>query len=244
MTKRVLLVSDNVELVTHIFSVVASLNDDGIAVNYRYSSTNKSPDALQSLGLSEIDLKDTAIIEKLIKNFDLIISAHCKQIFPEKLVQSIRCINIHPGLNPHNRGWYPQVFSLINKKPIGCTIHLMDAEIDHGEIIFQKEVSVMPTDTSLEVYNRVVAAEKALISQYFADIVFGNYQSIIPESSGNYNGIKNFNKLCHLNLDSVGTLGEHIDLLRALTHGEFKNAYYYMDGKKVFISVAVEESHE
>ncbi|MCE9864029.1 hypothetical protein, partial [Aeromonas caviae] len=60
-----------------------------------------------------IDLKSDTI--RLINEFDFGFSVHCKQIFPKQLVESIRCVNIHPGFNPHNRGWFPQVFSIINK---------------------------------------------------------------------------------------------------------------------------------
>lgn len=48
--------------------------------------------------------------------YDLFFSMHCKQIFPNELVLNHRCINIHPGYNPYNRGWYPHVFSIINEK--------------------------------------------------------------------------------------------------------------------------------
>ena len=110
-------------------------------------------------------------VDELINNFDLIISCHCKQIFPGKLVNSIRCINIHPGLNPHNRGWYPQVFSIINKKPFGATIHEMDEEIDHGNIILQKEIKLHSWDTSLTAYNQVISAESELLRDSIEDII-------------------------------------------------------------------------
>src|SRR5690349_163732 len=66
---------------------------------------------------------------------DVVISLHSKQIFPPGLVSGARCVNVHPGLNPFNRGWTPHVFSLVNGLPAGATIHEIDAEIDHGAII-------------------------------------------------------------------------------------------------------------
>ena len=79
----------------------------------------------------------------------LIISLHCKQLFPKGLISTVKCINVHPGLNPHNRGWYPQVFSIINKRPLGATIHEIDEELDHGDVIAQKEVPVFSWDILL-----------------------------------------------------------------------------------------------
>jgi methionyl-tRNA formyltransferase len=242
--KKVLIVSDNFDLISH-FKIISKTIPSNIAMfDYSYSVINKSPDKLKKLDMSIIDMKNADNVDSIIANYDLVISAHCKQIFPENLVNGVRCINIHPGLNPHNRGWYPQVFSIINKKPIGCTIHLMDAEIDHGDVIYQKEVDVNSWDTSLDVYNRVVDAEKELINRHLHDLVSGNYELNNLKDDGNYNGIKDFNKLLNLELSSNGTLGEHIDLLRALTHGNFNNAFFIDNrGNKVFVRLFLENEN-
>ena len=134
--KRVLIVSDNVDLVSYFKVIAKTIPNKTAQFDYCFSVINKYPEILKSMGMSVADMKDQNNIRTIIANYDLVISAHCKQIFPDILVNSVRCINIHPGLNPYNRGWFPQVFSIINKKPIGCTIHLMDEEIDHGDVIY------------------------------------------------------------------------------------------------------------
>ena len=240
--KKVLIVSDNVELVSH-FKLVAGTIPSNIAIfDYCYSAINKSPKELIQLGMNVVDMKNADNINSIIYKYDLVVSAHCKQIFPKDLVKAVRCINIHPGLNPYNRGWFPQVFSIINKKPIGCTIHLMDEEIDHGDVIYQKEVNINSWDTSLDVYQRVVEAEKELINEHLLNLVNENYECDKLENDGNYNGIKDFTNLTSLDLESNGTLAEHIDLLRALTHGGFNNAYFIDDkGKKIFVRLSLEK---
>ncbi|MGZ9897677.1 dTDP-4-amino-4,6-dideoxyglucose formyltransferase [Shewanella gaetbuli] len=242
--KRVLIVSDNLDLVSHFKCVAENISSDIADFSYSYSYINRSPSELKELGMSSVNMKDDVEIDFIIKSYDLVISVHCKQIFPRKLVSSIRCINVHPGLNPHNRGWYPQVFSILNKKPIGCTIHLMDEEIDHGDVIYQQEVGINSWDTSLDVYNRVVAVEKELISNNLIDLILGNYNVLNSNSEGNYNGISDFNQLVELNLSQVGSLSEHIDLLRALSHGDFKNAYFFdREGNKVFVRLHLEKEN-
>ena len=57
--------------------------------------------------------------------------------------------------------------------------------------------------------------------------ILNTYELIFPKEEGNLNLKKDFNKLCELDLNNVGTLKEHIDLLRALTHGDFSNAFFY-----------------
>ena len=114
----------------------------------------------------------------------------------------------------------------------------MNEEIDDGAILFQKEVPIFDWDTSLNVYERVQQAEMELLNLHFCDLVFGVYSQEVLEDKGNYNGIQDFKNLCELNLNHVGTLKEHINLLRALSHGHFNNAFFInQDNVKVFVSI-------
>ena len=78
--------------------------------------------------LKEVNVKED--YDKIIQEFDLVISLHCKQFFPPQLVNKIKCINVHPGYNPFNRGWYPQVFAINYGNEVGATIHEMDHEFE------------------------------------------------------------------------------------------------------------------
>lgn len=241
--KNVLVVSDNEPLVHHLKEVVRTEEVRSIAqFDFRYSSVNKKPETLIKLGLSPVNLKDQTICNEIIATYQLVFSLHCKQIFPARLVNNTTCINFHPGYNPHNRGWYPQVFSIINKKPIGATIHVMDEQIDHGAIIAQQQVNICSNDTSCDVYNRVIELEKKLISENLVKIISDRYQAFESSNDGNYNSIEDFRVLCELKLDQIGTLGEHLDLLRALTHGSFNNAFFFENGKKIFVKISLVES--
>ena len=181
-------------------------------------------------------------LHNIDSNYDLIISAHCKKIFPSKLVNSFRCINIHPGLNPYNRGWFPQVFSLINKLPIGATIHEVDEKIDHGPIIFQEEVEIESTDTSFSLYNKIIKKEIELFEINFNDIINNSYKTTIPKREGNLNLKKDFDNLCELDLNNVDTLENHINILRALTFDKYKNAFFFdKNGDKIYLSLKLSE---
>ena len=37
----------------------------------------------------------------LLLEYQVGFSCHSKHIFPEELVNGVRCVNIHPGMNPH-----------------------------------------------------------------------------------------------------------------------------------------------
>lgn len=241
--KKILVISDNPVLASFFAETCANQGVSKFAdIAYNYSAINTNPSAMIELGAEPIDVKNPKFVATAKDTYDLIFSIHCKQIFPADLVRSVVCINVHPGLNPYNRGWYPQVFSIINGKPIGATIHIMDEYVDHGPIIDQISVEARSSDTSADLYARVIQAEKNLIEKNLKNIISGKFNSITPPNEGNYNSIENFRSLCHLNLETVGTLRDHINLLRGLTHGEFRNAYFSDEyGKKIFIRISLEE---
>lgn len=176
--------------------------------------------------------------------YDLGFSCHSKQLFPASLVQSVRCLNIHPGLNPYNRGWYPQVFSILNKLPVGTTIHEMDAEIDHGPIVSQSKVEVHPWDTSRDVYLRLLHEEVALFRAWLPRLITGDYEAVQPASDGNYNCRADFADLCELDPERIATYREFVDHLRALSHSPFSNAWMMLDGHKVHLRLELEPADE
>ncbi|CAG1023206.1 dTDP-4-amino-4,6-dideoxyglucose formyltransferase [Patescibacteria group bacterium] len=240
--KNILVISDNPSLLRFFQNECSAQHINDIAtIKYCYSSNNKMPSELITLGATPINLKNENIIN-LKSSYHLIFSIHCKQIFPSDLVSSVSCINVHPGFNPYNRGWYPQVFSIINKKPIGATIHIMDEMIDHGAIIDQIQGEIYSNDTSKDVYERVIELEKVLIKNNLMKIILGDFSAIEPLTEGNYNSIEDFKTICHLNLDDTASLRDHIDLLRALSHSPFKNAFFIDEqGKKVFVRLTLEK---
>lgn len=186
-----------------------------------------------------IDLK--ASYRELIDHYAVIISLHCRQIFPKDLVKAVKCINVHPGLNPYNRGWYPHVFSIINKLPTGATIHEMNEYIDAGPIIVQEEVIVEPVDTSETLYKKIQIAEFGLIRKNLLKILTGDYETKIPFERGNFNTKKEFEKLRELDLAETGTAGYFIDRFRAMSHGDFKNLFITdpLTEEKIFLKIAI-----
>ncbi len=46
------------------------------------------------------------------------------------------CVN--DRVSTHNRGWFPQAFSIIDGQKVGVTIHEIDDQLNHGPIIAQQ----------------------------------------------------------------------------------------------------------
>jgi dTDP-4-amino-4,6-dideoxyglucose formyltransferase len=236
---NVLIISDNIYLCNKLIEVINDLEIPFKTFTFSFTSRNNKSILLQN----NIEISPLIINEKIdsvIQKYDLVISAHCKQLFKKELIEKVKCINIHPGLNPYNRGWYPQVFSIINGLPLGATIHEIDSEIDHGPIIAQREIALYEYDTSLSAYNKVIETEIDLIRQNLIPILQNNYKTFIPEE-GNLNLKKDFSELCLLDLDKVQTVRETINHLRALSHSPFNNAYFFEKNskKKVWVNLNI-----
>lgn len=237
--RNVLVVTDNVIQYERFARLVRDRRINGVRFTYRHSpdpsAIHNHPDFFNQSKV--VVIKEEA--DRLIGQYDLIFSIHCFQLFPEKLVRSVKCINVHPGYNPINRGWYPQVFAILHKLEIGATIHEMDAELDNGPVIDRVKVPYNKWDTSLDIYNRVLLAEMALLSENLENILSNTYTTTLPGGPGNLFLKKDFRALCQLDPEESGTMGDLIDRLRALTHGEYKNAWFIdpATGKKIFVKI-------
>lgn len=205
--------------------------------NHKFSELYKN-----SSTFLPIRLKDEG--EDFFSQYELFISLHCKQLFPSNLVENYRCINIHPGMNPYNRGWFPQVFSILNKMPVGVTIHEMDTALDHGPIIYQEELEILSDDTSFDVYQRILSKEIELLEKNLDVLVSGDYEVMVPQNEGNINYKYDFDELCKINLKETGTFGHFIDILRATTFENYDNAYFYdKNGDKIYISINLKKTN-
>ncbi|MBX3459434.1 MAG: phosphoribosylglycinamide formyltransferase [Planctomycetes bacterium] len=76
-----------------------------------------------------------------------------------------RVLNIHPSLLPKfgGKGMYGikvhQAVLKAGEKETGCSVHYVDEEYDHGPIILQRKVDVLPDDTPETLQARVMEAE-------------------------------------------------------------------------------------
>ena len=71
-----------------------------------------------------------------------------------------RILNIHPSLLPAFPGLDAQGQALAHGvKVTGCTVHLVDEELDHGPIILQRVVEVLQDDTVESLSARILAEE-------------------------------------------------------------------------------------
>ena len=88
-----------------------------------------------------------------------------------------RILNIHPGLLPRfgGAGMYGmhvhQAVLAAGETESGCTVHLVDNELDHGRILAEHRVPVLPADTPDSLKQRVYAEELKLYPRALADFL-------------------------------------------------------------------------
>jgi phosphoribosylglycinamide formyltransferase 1 len=96
---------------------------------------------------------------------ELVILAGFMRVLKSPMLEAFprRILNIHPSLLPKFPGlsaWSQALAA--GEKVTGCTVHYVDEQIDHGDIIAQREVPVLPDDTPETLHARVQIAEREL----------------------------------------------------------------------------------
>ncbi len=88
-----------------------------------------------------------------------------------------RIMNIHPSLLPAFPGLDAQQQALgYGVKFTGCTVHLVDEELDHGPIVKQSVVPILSKDTIETLSARILAKEHKVYAEAVALILSGKFQ--------------------------------------------------------------------
>lgn len=75
-----------------------------------------------------------------------------------------RVVNTHPSLLPAFRGAHAVRDALdYGVKLTGCTVHLVDEQVDHGPIVAQEAVAVRDGDTEDALHGRIQRVEHRLL---------------------------------------------------------------------------------
>lgn len=83
-----------------------------------------------------------------------------------------RMLNIHPSLLPNYKGLNTHERALAAGDSVtGCSVHLVTAELDDGEVLGQTNVAILPGDTPETLAARVLIAEHQLYPRVLAEYV-------------------------------------------------------------------------
>ena len=107
---------------------------------------------------------------------DLIVANNWRTWMPPEIFELPRhgTLNIHDSLLPTYAGFSPLIWALINGEPeVGVTAHMMDDELDAGDIVLQRAVPVGPADTTTDLFHRTVDLIAPITAEAIALIATG-----------------------------------------------------------------------
>jgi phosphoribosylglycinamide formyltransferase-1 len=100
---------------------------------------------------------------------DLIVSVGFMRLLAPKFVTTFQTINTHPSLLPLFPGANAVRDALAaGASRTGTTVHWVDAGLDTGEVISQREIAVTEGDDESALHERIKIAERALIVETLA----------------------------------------------------------------------------
>jgi len=109
-------------------------------------------------------LRQAGVHLVVLAGFMRVLHAPMLNAFPRRI------INIHPALLPKFPGleaWKQALAA--GEIATGCTVHFVDEKIDHGQIIAQREVPILPHDTPESLHARIQGAEHQLYPAAIAE---------------------------------------------------------------------------
>jgi phosphoribosylglycinamide formyltransferase-1 len=110
---------------------------------------------------------------------DLVILAGYMRLLSPQFIAAFpnRILNIHPSLLPAFPGLDAQQQAFdYGVQWAGCTVHFVDEHLDHGVIILQRTIPVLPNDDAHSLSERILAEEHIAYSEAIARVVSGEWE--------------------------------------------------------------------
>ena len=97
---------------------------------------------------------------------DLVVLAGFMRILSAAFVERFRTVNTHPSLLPAFPGAHAVRDALEwGVKITGCTVHLIDEQVDHGPILAQQAIAVEEGDDEATLHARIKGVEHLLLPE-------------------------------------------------------------------------------
>lgn len=105
-------------------------------------------------------------------NPDWIISYGYRFMIESNIINKFKnkIINLHISYLPHNRGAFPNFWSVVDNTKKGVTIHVIDEGLDTGDILIQKEVHINNNETLKSSYDKLNEHIQDLFIEKWEDI--------------------------------------------------------------------------
>ncbi|WP_038031233.1 formyltransferase family protein [Thermonema rossianum] len=228
------------ECLQHLFSRQDSLGIKVTAVftndNTRFDKNKSVRDLATSFGVPVYE--DIAALETMAP-VDVLISVQYHQILKKKHIQKAKqlAVNLHMAPLPEYRGCNQFSFAILDgAKEFGTTLHVMNEDIDGGDILFERRFPI-PADVFVkELYQKTFEESLILFQEHIEDIIRGEYQPIAQSDRIPTHGtsIHYRNEVEQIKCINWRWPKEKIERhIRATSMPGFPPPYTYIAGKKI-----------
>ena len=128
-------------------------------------------------------------LEFLIKlEIDYIICFGYKYIICKDVINYLpnRIFNLHISYLPFNKGYYPNLWSHIEKTPSGVSIHQIDEGIDTGNIVSKTYVNFENEKNISKAYRKLLRLSSEVLADATLEIIDSGNIKTISNQNGNY----------------------------------------------------------
>jgi phosphoribosylglycinamide formyltransferase-1 len=115
------------------------------------------------------------------KQVDLVCLAGYMRLLSPLFIRAFpnRILNIHPALLPSFPGLEGQKQALEHGVKIsGCTVHFVDEQLDHGAILVQRAVPVLPQDDEHSLAARILEQEHIAYTEAINLVLAGDWEIV------------------------------------------------------------------
>ena len=114
--------------------------------------------------VKQLQARDVAVV--CLAGFMRILSPAFVEAYPNRI------LNIHPSLLPKYPGLHPQQQALDDGATVsGATVHIVNADLDAGPIVLQRQVPVVPGDTADTLAARILEIEHLLYPEAISSLL-------------------------------------------------------------------------
>lgn len=169
------------------------------------------------------------------QNCDLGINIGFNYILKKNILDLLPILNPHPSYLPFNRGCHHSFWSIIDKTPPGATLHMMNEQIDGGDIIIRKKIKTNYLTSAEEIQKRSEKLAMELLTKNLEKILKGKFK-LSKQNKHTYHSKKQILKRSTLKSNDSIKVIDLFNLIRATFNKN--NGFYIKHGnKKILIKV-------
>jgi len=166
---------------------------------------------------------------------DFLFSFYCRSMLSADLlsIPGRGAFNLHGSLLPRYRGRVPVNWAIINgESETGVSFHRMVIKPDAGNLVAQERVPILPNDTALDVFRKLVCAAESVILKAVPRLIDGSARETPQDlSQGSYFGGR---RPEDGRIDWLRPAWEIHNLVRAVAP-PYPGAFFDAGGRQIFV---------